>query len=249
MDISPFFYQVLKLRTSGTASLLGNAFPITANGGLTTCRHVLDVCTADDEILVVHDNETKKGVPIDLEKCVRPSNSQFDVAFIPNAFKRGKEEFLPLITPRQVMTGEDVYSYGYFLSSSTEIGNDVITETTQGYFKGNIVNFSSSPKTIGSPAISLSYPVVEGLSGSPVLTYHNGPKVVGMCYGNVQSRVLASEVLEYKDETTEYKETIHRIVEFGRAHHVAAIVGFLRETGIEDFIVSSERIELTGLKD
>ena len=41
--------------------------------------------------------------------------------------------------------------------------------------------------------MSLSYAVIEGLSGSPVLTYHNGPKLVGMCWGNLQSRIVASE--------------------------------------------------------
>ena len=28
--------------------------------------------------------------------------------------------------------------------------------------------------------MTLSYPIIEGLSGSPVLTYHNGPKALGV---------------------------------------------------------------------
>ena len=214
-----------------------------------TCRHVLDVRTTHDERIVIYDNENGHVVPIDTDKCLRPADPAFDVVFIPNALKRQKEEFLPLIAPDTVIAGEDVYSYGYFLSSSSEIATEVTNEINQGYFKGNIVNFSKSPKTPGSVSMSLSYAVVEGLSGGPVLTYHNGPKVVGMCHGNIQSRVTASEILEFKDATTEYRETITRIVEFGRAHHAAALVAFLREVKVQDFIVSSDRIQLTGLSD
>ena len=250
MDIAPFFYRILKVtKGDNSGQLLGTAFPITPNGGFITCRHVIDVHTTDHEHIAIYDNETRNIVPIDQSSCLIPKNKSHDLAFIPNALQRKKEEFFPLLSPLDVITGEDVYSYGYFLSSSSEFAAESATSINQGVFKGNIVNFSNSPKTPGSMAISLSYPIVEGLSGSPVLTYHHGPKVVGMCYGNVQSRVTASEVLEYRDEVTEYKEIISRIVEFGRAHHVAGIVSYLQETSVTDFIVSSQSVNLDFLRN
>ena len=249
MDIAPFFYRVLKVdRRDNSSRLLGTTFPITPNGGFITCRHVVASDVTDQEFVAIHDNETDRLVPVELRTCILPKNPEHDLAFIPNALNRPKAEFFPLLTPSQIITGEDVYSYGYFLSSSTELHTGDSVSINQGLFKGNIVNFSSSPKTPTSMAISLSYAVVEGLSGSPVLTYHNGPKVVGMCYGNVQSRILASEVLEYRDKTTEYKETINRIVEFGRAHHAAAIVPYLQQSGIRDFVVSSDGLNLGFLE-
>ena len=120
-----------------------------------------------------------------------------------------------------------------FLSSSTELHTGDSASINQGFFKGNIVKLFKL--TQGHP-LQRPFHCLMLLSKAcpevPVLTYHNGPKVVGMCYGNVQSRILASEVLEYSDKTTEYKETINRIVEFGRAHHVAAIVPYLQQNGI-----------------
>ena len=241
MDIAPFFYRVLKLNNDKRRCLLlGTAFPVTPNGGLITCRHVLDVCTTDNEQIVIYDNEKNKMVPIDLDRCLMPVDPAFDVAFIPNALGRKKQEFLPLLTPDRVIIGTGIYSYGYFLASCSEIINESTHEINQGYFKGNIINFSKSPKTPGSISMSLSYAVIEGLSGSPVLTYHNGPKIVGMCHGNIQSQVVAAEILEFKDETTEYKEKVTRIVEFGRAHHATALVKFLQEIKVQGFIVSSE---------
>lgn len=38
-------------------------------------------------------------------------------------------------------------------------------EIEQGYFAGRIVNFSKTP------SLTLPYPIIEGMSGSPVLTY------------------------------------------------------------------------------
>ena len=101
------------------------------------------------------------------------------MAFIPNAFRRDKAEFFPLLEPTSITIGEDVYSFGYFRSEGSDLAGAVAGTGDHGYFKGNIVNFSASRVTPGATALSLSYPVVEGLSGSPVLTYHNGPKVVG----------------------------------------------------------------------
>ena len=248
MDIAPFFYHVLKInRRDDSRHLLGTTFPITPNGGFITCRHVLTSHITDQEFIAIFDNERGKLVPVDLSTCIMPANPEHDLAFIPDALKRPKPEFFPFLTPSHIKIGENVYSYGYFLSSSSEPEAADSTSLNQGYFKGNIVNFSNSPKTPGSVAVSLSYAVVEGLSGSPVLTYHNGPKVVGMCYGNVQSRVVASEVLEYRDKTMEYKETVNRIVEFGRAHLNTAIVRHLQQNGVEGFIESSGSLNLPSL--
>lgn len=250
MEISPFFYRILKVNENeDSCHLLGTAFPVTPNGGLISCRHVLDVPTTDNEFIAVYDNEAKKIVPIDPDMIMKPNNPDCDMAYIPNSLGREKEEFFPLLMPQDVIIGEDVYSYGYFLSSGSEVKNANSREINQGYFKGNIVNFSQSTKTHGGLGMSLSFAVVEGLSGSPVITYHNGPKVVGFCYGNLQSRIMAHEVIEYKDKVMDYKETINRIVEFGRAHHVASIVGFMQEIGHENFVLSSEHLNIPGLSN
>lgn len=85
------------------------------------------------------------------------------------------------------------------------------------------------------------------MSGSAVLTYHNGAKVVGIAIGNRSSRILASEILEYKDEKREVRETVNRIVEYGVAYHVATIVGILEDLGVKGYVVSDSRLSLPGL--
>jgi hypothetical protein len=237
MQVAPFFYKVF-VTTGGRQirRFLGTAFPITPNGGLLTCRHVVDVPIKDNETLAVFDNEENRLMPISDFKV--PAQPKFDIAFIPNALQREKSEFFPLLSPRLITMGEDVYSFGYYLSE-----NNLHT----GCFKGHIVNCLNSDRTPGSFSISLSYAVIEGLSGSPVLTYHNGPKLVGMCWGNIQTRIVAREVMEFEDEKEKFRETINRIVELGQAHHAEGLIKFLQEIDVDDFIVSSESVKISGL--
>ena len=136
--------------------------------------------------------------------------------------------------------GEDVYSVGFYVSGG---------RTDVGYFKGNIVNLNQSSGMPGFAGMSLSYAVIEGLSGSPVLTYHNGPKVVGLCRGSVQSRIAAREILEYQDEQLTLKETVTRIVELGLAYHASALISFLQEVNAQGYVVSSQHVPGISGKD
>ena len=196
-----------------------------------TCRHVTDVSIEGDAMLAVFDGELNRMVPV--EEVRYPRRSGLDIAFIPNALARPKREFFPILSPDPIVMGLDVYSAGFFVAGGKP---DV------GYFKGNIVNFTRSegkPRIVG---MCLSYPVIEGLSGCPVLTYHNGPKVVGLCYGSVQSRIVASEILEYQDERRTLQERITRILELGQAHHASVLVEFLEEAGAQGYVVSSDSV-------
>ena len=134
-----------------------------------------------------------------------------------DAFNQEERPFFPILPHENIMIGEDVYSFGFFITTGTGRGGPAAGDDNQGYFKGNIVNVSQPPLEDGIQRISLSYAVIQGMSGTPVLTYHNGVKVVGLCYGNVQSRVVAAETLEHEADGKTIRERIERIVEFGRA--------------------------------
>ena len=232
MQIATYFHKVyLADRDLGLRQFLGTAFPITPNGGLLTCRHVVDVNMNDDESVVIVDAEMNQAIPV--EEIKYASRPDFDVAFIPDAFRRPKRHFFPVLSPQRILMGEDVYSVGFFVSD----GNVVA-----GYFKGNIVNLEQFKESPGLAGMSLSYAVIEGLSGSPVLTYHNGPKILGLCHGSVQSRIAPREILEYQDERLELRETVTRIVELGQAYHASSLIQFLEEVGAQGYVVSSERV-------
>ncbi|MBU1421689.1 MAG: serine protease [Bacteroidetes bacterium] len=204
-----------------------------------TCRHVVDVAyDSEKQSIALFDNELERFTPV--HQIIYPDNEHLDLAYLPNGLSRQKEHFFPILTPEELMIGEDVYSFGHYSAEESS------EKMTFGYFKGHIVAFFKNPLKGFSPTITLSYPVIEGLSGSPVLTYHNGPKLVGVCYGSQAQRIMASEIIEYKDTQKEYKETINRIVEFGLAHHPSVIIDFLTSKGITGFVVSTDTIKMNG---
>lgn len=224
MQIKSSFFKIYKVNANGEATAyLGTAFPVQRDGGMLTCRHVVDVPLDGGESVCLLDEELGRLVPI--VDRLYPTEPTLDACFLPTALGRRSEAFFPILPPHLVITGRDVYSFGFFL----EGGNRISTQN--GYFKGNIVNVKEpSGKTPHS--ITLSYPVIEGLSGSPVLTYHNGPKVVGLAFGSISSRVTASEVVEYEEGELKLRETVLRIVEFGLAYGSAALLSLDSELGI-----------------
>lgn len=242
MDINRLFYKLFLVDGSNQPSaFIGSAFPVAPDGGLLTCRHVVDVPIPEGNTIAVFDPAISGFARIS-QPPVLPVDLDVDMAYLPNAFGRSKAEFFPIISPSQLKIGEDVYSFGYF-----SIGGSLVN-VEQGYFGGKIVNFFRHEQGTDQASLTLPFPILEGMSGSPVLTYHNGPKLVGLAIGNRSSRILASEILEYKDDQKEFKETVNRIIEFGVAYHPAAIVQFLSVAGAKDFVVSDQRVEVPGLE-
>ncbi len=240
MDVNRFFYRVYSLDAADQPlAFLGTCFPIGPDGNMLTCRHVVEASLPENARLGVYDNELGIYRALSREPVVY-ANPYADLAFLPNALGRPKAEFFPVLTPQILKVGEDVYSYGYF-----SIGGGR-GEVESGYFAGKIVNFHQLEHQ-QAVMMTLPYAVIEGLSGSPVLTYHNGPKVVGLATGNRSSRILAAETLDYKDGAIEFRETINRIVEFGTAMHCAAIVNFLAGVASSGMVVSDQIVTVPGL--
>jgi hypothetical protein len=243
VQVSKFFYRVclVDYRNDEDHRYLGTAFPVAPDGGLLTCRHVVDVdYDLQTQRLGIMDDE--RNVFAFWDDTIFPSDDGLDLAFVPNALGRSKEEFFPILTPEILRTGEDVYTFGFFQPN----GGD--GTATRAYLSGAVVNMFSAGADREIHHLLLPYAIIEGMSGSPVLTYHHGPKVVGLATGNRTQRVVAHEVMDYKDTEREYKETINRVVEFGVAYHAATLVNFLQEIGVSEAVVSDQRVGVVGLE-
>jgi hypothetical protein len=243
MQIHDFFYKLFSIdRRTGFAAYRGTAFSIVPGGGLLTCRHVVDIGPeACDKVIAVLDDRTKALQEI--SQIMYPSQSELDLAFLPNALESNKKEYFPMLNPPRLTIGEEVYSFGFYAFGGQH------ERLVQGYFSGRIVNIYQDTDKLKAHIVVLPYPVIEGMSGSPVLTYHNGPKVVGICCGSQQQRIVASEVLEYRDTEHEYKETVNRVVEFGLAYHSDCIIDFLNSISVKGFLVSEKWEEIPGLAE
>ena len=241
MDRRDYFFKIVRVNNAGRAvGFAGTGFPVTPEGGILTARHIVDVeLAASGDHLAIEDEEA--GSFSQLAQPVYPDDPRIDLAFVPGAMPRTPPRYFPILTPSVLTIGEDIYSFGFFTVGGR------LEDVEQGYFSGRVVNSSSSVDPYGAPTIVLPYPVLEGMSGSPVLTYHNGVKLVGLAFGNRSSRILASEILDYEDSGTRLRETVHRIVEFGIAYHADALVRFLGRVASGAFTVSSGSVNVYGL--
>ncbi|WP_420610823.1 S1 family peptidase [Candidatus Poriferisodalis sp.] len=234
VNIAPYFYKIYRVDGKGApARYLGMSIPVAPRGGLLTARHVVDVELASDERIAVADHGMQHLCPVDAVRF--STDCTLDLAYISSNSMRGQREYLPILSPPEIRMGLDVYTFGHYLPEGSR------TETRHGYFKGNVVNVSDAMPT-GHVGLTLSYPILEGLSGSAILTYHNGVKIVGLAIGNAASRVLAQEHVEYVHAGDEIhvRESVHRIIELGQAHNAPSIIRFADELSLP-ILVTSER--------
>jgi hypothetical protein len=178
------------------------------------------------------DQEFGRVIPI--SSIQFPADENLDLALLPNALGR-QSSYYPLLTPGALLVGSEVSTYGFYSHGAGWSG------LTDGYFAGRVVSF----RTSGPITMTLPFPVIEGLSGSPVTTFHNGTKAVGICFGSESQRVLASEILEFKEGNREVRETINRVVEFGLAYRVEVIQSLCAKFGAAP-TVSSEPVASAG---
>jgi hypothetical protein len=185
-------------------------------------------------------------VPLDarevsvIDDILVPSTSGIDIAFLPNAFKRAKDEFFPILVAEEVIPGSHTSCFGAFAFGR------LTSDVEPAYFSGAVVNIHS-PAEPKPWTMTLPYPVLEGMSGSALTRFYNGTKLVGIAYGNRTMRIVKSEVIEYKDSASEYKESIHREVEFGLAYHPITIVQSLDEMGVKGYVVSDKAETIPAL--
>jgi hypothetical protein len=232
MDTRQLFAPVVFLNNDGTARAhAGTAFAVTPNGGFLTCRHVVDQVDQDGAVRPtgVIDMAMPGAPVIPVQNPVFPSDVGIDLAFLPNAVRRDKPEYLPLMPADTILMGEEVMTFGYYSMSG-------LLPVDFGLFSGRVVSVKNAKD--GPARLTLPFPVIEGMSGSPIYTYNNGTKVVGVCFGSESQRIAASEVVDVTEGEEHYRETVNRVVEFGLAHHPRVVIDFLSEA-TTGFVISS----------
>lgn len=128
MQVNQLFFHLFKVNYEGEpTAFLGTAFPVRPDGGLLTCRHVVDINLNEGESVCVLDDEQQRLAEV--TDVVLSSDPTLDACFLPDALKRRSEPFFPILPPASILAGEDVYSFGFFLADGER------TKTQNGYFK------------------------------------------------------------------------------------------------------------------
>ena len=122
--------------------------------------------------------------------------------------------------------GKDIRSIGF--NSAGKLGNNVNAEVR--LFKGNVIRYSNSPLLkISKSIMELSFPSLEGFSGSPVLDELSGD-LLGMLYYNQEYNAGQLETGENKNNSgMKHIHTISKIVDMDLSHTIEDIKSFLKD--------------------
>ena len=101
--------------------------------------------------------------------------------------------------------GEDVYTYGFV--PPTSVRNDEFIHDTR-YFKGYVSGLlGSGNQWTRCPTYQVPFEIPRGLSGAPLMTFHNEKCIAGIICGSART-----ELVEDIEEETEEKRGDERVI-------------------------------------
>lgn len=210
---------------------LGTGFYVDKNGHLVTCRHVIDSRSEDERLFAYQIGQKKE-----LELTIITKSDRYDLALCKSAPYGIATPWLFIDKP-YVGIGSDVEVYGYV---HEPFGPDELP-FRQRYMKGHISGISRDPNF--SDSLELSFPILFGMSGSPLIchlpiegdnTRQTG--IIGCNYGSRQSEIVHHSIVS----TENHEERISRIVELGLSYVPKAIFSIFDNSDIEINLYAGE---------
>ena len=228
-DIASFLFPIFsgteKPEVFAIDAFLGTGFWINSNAYFLTCRHVFEALKAGQKLVLgqPYAEQRDRFLPV-TEWQAHP---KIDIALgrVLGTTKR------PVLSPYpgRIATGLDVESFGFM--SWEKRGRSLSMDAR--LLRGHVSRMYPEPDGLPAKSVfEVSFASPSGFSGAPLLAGH---RVVGMLYGNIESRLQAFTLDEIKDGGREYKEVSYRIHEFGLAHPLEDVIGFTKKCGVEPF--------------
>ena len=228
-DIADHIFPILSVEGDAEPyhvdAFLGTGFWINSTGHFLTCRHVFEALKQKQKPVIGQPfgDKSDSYIPI----CRWRAHPDIDIA-IGEVVSKKKRPVLEKFEG-QIATGLEVEAFGFMGWSKS--GQTISIDAR--LLRGHVSRMHSDP--VGLPARSIfevSFPSPSGFSGTPLMVSH---RVVGMLYGNIESKLQAFAMDEIRDGSREYREISYRILEFGLAHPLDDLVGFARSCGVEAF--------------
>ncbi len=169
-------------------------------------------------------------VPIDDLRC----HSKYDFA-VGHVDRR---DYRPaaISDQQEIFIGTDVMAYGFTIAGLVKER----LATTPRLFKGHIVRTYPEPDLAGARSTcEVSFPSLNGFSGTPLWLNARHTCVVGMLYGNLESTITLHKHTSVEDSGEKFSEEIHRVVELGAAHTAPDIRALLSDLGVTRIALAS----------
>ena len=200
-----------KANTVKVGRFLGTGFYISSNGLFITCKHVIEALEQRQDLFLgkVYGLFPGNYLPITNIK-VHP---KFDFACGQVITKKRTKVLKPYRGPFAL--GLEVGAFGYS-DAGKEKGCLFLDRR---YLKGHISRISHEPYDFPAKSLcEVSFSVPSGFSGTALLS--DDYQLVGMLYGNIESRLQAYSISEVIEGNSTFQEKAYRVTEFGLAHTI-----------------------------
>ncbi|MBI5557078.1 MAG: trypsin-like peptidase domain-containing protein [Deltaproteobacteria bacterium] len=215
---------------------LGTGFYIDSKGHLITCNHVISSLLENEKII-----SYQLGIKQETEIEIIHISSKYDIALCKSISPPSINIFWPFIDETLINLGSEVEVYGYV---NEPIGPEKLP-FRQRYLRGYITGISRDDNYPDS--FELSFPVLFGMSGSPLICHlkfegveKRQTGIVGCAYGSRESEIVHHTVVESDD----YKEKVSKIVELGMALNPQAIFSIFKNTDVDIYVHTEKEIPL-----
>jgi len=208
---------------------IGNSFHVN-DDTIATCAHVVEGLN-EDELLFAWETS---GQNLLLDLLNVKSHDKYDFA-IANVVRSNFS--IMAINNQKNYIGDRIRAYSYTVNRTGENGLPILDNRL---FDGHIVRING-PELPGKSksTCELSIPILSGFSGSPILgelenhPFPNSWRIIGMAYGNFDSKILSYQYSENLDNGSKRVESIYRVLELGLAHSSLDLLSYLSDLGVE----------------
>jgi hypothetical protein len=202
-------------------AFLGTGFWVTSAGHFITCKHVVEQLKEGQfpAIGQPFGSDRSQYFAIVNTKC----HKTWDIAL----GKAHDGDPKPFFAPYRglIAQGLDFTCFGFGSWSKDDATKCM--EIDARLLKGHVTKTHDARDHLPSPSVfEVSMPVPKGFSGVPLLV--NG-EVIGVVFGNIESRMQTFALEEVKDGDKHFREIAYRVMEFGRAHRLEEVERFIRE--------------------
>lgn len=207
-------------------SFVGTGFFINSRGGFATCKHVVKALDSGLNLFLGQLSGPSAGSYLGITDV--QCHPKYDLAWGVVKTKKKTNFLKPFLGTCAL--GLDVGAFGF--TAGGKQYQSLILEPR--YLRGHISRMSVSPYEFPSKSLfEVSFPSPSGFSGTALLS--ESYELVGMLYGNTESKIHAYSITEVFEGSSTFTENAYRVMEFGLAHQVNNIVAILRAEGISIF--------------
>lgn len=203
----------------------GTGFWVTSAGHFLTCKHVVEHLVGDlKPVVAAPFGESQANYTPVLSVRAHPT---YDLALCYVPFDRPRT----LLRPYNgiVAMGLDVHAFAFMEPEKS--GQSLVLNGR--LLKGHVTRmYRSAERFPASSLMEVSFPCPRGFSGSPLLARG---QLVGMIYGNAESKMQTFALEELDKAGNTYREVAYRVTEYGLAHPLDDVVSFLKQRGIKPF--------------